>query len=140
MIRAATEADIPRLLEMGSRFADDAGVSDWVEWDDESVTALLVHLIEDEDAICLVSDKGMFGGFVFPHEFNNKVLVFREVFWRSEGFEGVKMLRMAEEWAKAKGARLCGMFTPIKEVTGDVGPLYERLGYAPSERIYMKEL
>ena len=140
MIRPATVDDIPQLLAMGQRFADDAGVTDWIEWDDASVTRLLHHLIESEDGVCLVSDNGMFGGFIYPHEFNNSILLFREVFWRSEGFEGVKMLLRAEEWARAKGARLSGMFTPIKQVTGDVGPLYERLGYRPSERIYMKEL
>lgn len=140
MIREADRSDIPAMLEMGRRFADDAGVTDWVEWDDASVTALLEHLIDSEDGICLVADGAMFGGFVFPHEFNGNVLVFKEVFWRSEGFAGVKMLKRAEEWARGRGATMAGMFTPINEVTGDVGPLYERLGYRMSERIYMKEL
>lgn len=140
MIRDASLSDIPAMLELGKRFADDAGVTDWVEWDADSVTAMLVFLIEDDNGICLVTDGGMFGGFVFPHEFNKSVLVFKEVFWRAERGGGVRMLKRAEAWAKAKGARLSGMFAPIRQVGGDVGPLYQRLGYAPSERIYMKEL
>lgn len=125
---------------MGEAFADEAGVTDWVDWDGESVTALLEYLIEDDNGILLTSDRGMFGGFVFPHEFNRSVLVFKECFWRSEGFEGVKMLKQAEEWARSKGAKFSGMFTPIKMDPDGVGRLYERLGYSPTERIYMKEL
>jgi len=140
MIREATLADIPAMLELGERFADDAGVTDWVEWDADSVTAMLVFLIEDDNGICLVTDGGMFGGFVFPHEFNKNMLVFKEVFWRAERGGGVRMLKRGESWAKAKGAVICGMFAPIKVVNSDVGQLYERLGYSPSERIYMKGL
>lgn len=129
------------MLEMGKRFADDAGVTDWVEWDEASVTTLLEFLIENEDAICLYADGAMFGGFVFPHEFNNSVMVFKEVFWRSEaGGVGVKMLKKAEQWAQGKGATISGMFTPIKMEPEKVGKLYERLGYAPTERTYMKAL
>lgn len=140
MIRNATRADIPFMLLMGEEFADDAGVTDWVEWDPASVTELLEFIIDNENAIALVSDNAMFGGFIFPHEFNNKVMVFKEVFWRSKGGGGVKMLKKAEKWAKDKGAKMSGMFTPIKMDPIGVGKLYERLGYQATERIYMRAL
>lgn len=140
MIRHADRSDIPRLLEMGKRFADDAGVTDLVEWDDDSVTAMLEYLIDDPKGILLVGEKSMFGGFVYPHEFNRKVLVFKECFWRSEGHDGVRMLKIAEQLATDMGASIAGMFTPIKMNPDAVGRLYERLGYTPGERAYSKRL
>lgn len=140
MIRNATHADIPAMLAMGREFADDAGVTEWIEWDEASVEEMLRFLIDDERGILLVSDGGMFGGFVYPHEFNQSVLVFKECFWRSQGIEGVKMLKQAERLAKDMGAGLSAMFTPIKMKPEAVGRLYERIGYAPGERIYLRKL
>ena len=41
MIRPATLKDIPRILEMGRKFADEAGVTARGGWDDESVAEML---------------------------------------------------------------------------------------------------
>lgn len=137
MIREATVEDIPDLLRMGRDFAEEAGVARRVGWSDESAEALLRQLVEVPHGILLRSDTGMIGGVVFPHPFSGQ-LVFQEMFWRSHGRDGLRLLRQAEAMARDLGATrslMIGMDTmPNTE------RLYARLGYAPGERVYHKEL
>lgn len=138
MIRHATTADIPHIMEIGRKFADEAGVTQEVGWDDDSVAALLGNLIEHDDGLLLVGEQTIFGGAAFAHPFNNNVKVFQELFWRSHGREGVKALRMAEEWMRGRGVSrslmLCMASMP------DLERLYGRLGYRPAERTFIKEI
>ncbi len=138
MIREAVEADIPAIMEMGRRFADDAGVTDAVGWDDASVEGLLVAMIEGEH-ILLVGDRGMIGGLVFPHPFSGRK-VFQELFWRNEGppLQGARLLDAAERLAKARGCER-SMMIEIETFPG-AARIYQRRGYRPAERNYIKEL
>lgn len=138
LIREATHADIPAIMAMGRRFADDAGVTREVGWDDESVRNLLVALIDNEDGVLLVCDAGMIGGVVYAHPFNNSCRVFQEMFWRSEGREGLRLLEAAEDAARQRGAErsiMLGMDSLPR-----LDRLYSRKGYAPTERSYIKEI
>lgn len=136
MIRSATEADIPFVMDLGRRFADDAGVTEAVGWDDDSVEALLRVMIADH--ILLRGERSIIGGLVFPHPFSGKI-VFQELFWRSEGVgEGVKLLAEAERLAKARGASRSLMLA-VETMPG-AERIYERRGYAPAERTFIKEI
>lgn len=137
MIREAVAADIPRVMEMGRDFADEAGVTDRVGWNDDAVRGLLEVMIESPDHILLVGDKAILGGLVFPHPFSGR-MVFQEMFWRSHGGEGVKMLRMAERMAKDRGCT-ASLMLAIETMPG-AKVLYERLGYEPAEQTFIKEL
>lgn len=135
MIRACTEADIPFVMELGKRFADDAGVTDQVGWDDASVEGLLRVMIADH--VLLRGERSIIGGLVFPHPFSGRK-VFQELFWRSEGHEGVKLLAEAERVAKDMGAERSLMLT-VATMPG-AERIYERRGYVPAERTYIKGL
>jgi GNAT superfamily N-acetyltransferase len=137
MIREATTADIPRLLEMGRKFAEEAGVAERVGWSDEAAQELLEQLVEAETGILLCNETGMIGGLVFAHPFSG-AMVFQELFWRSHGRDGIRLLRAAEDRARSLGAQrsiMIGMDT-----MPDTERLYGRLGYTPGERAYHKEL
>jgi hypothetical protein len=138
MIRAATAQDIPRLLEMGRKFADEAGVTARIGWDDDSVSDMLAGLIESPDGIVLVSDNGMIGGYVAAHPFNRAVRMFVELFWRAEDGQGLALLNAAEADAEARGATKSVMVAMdgMERTTR----LYGRLGYALCEAQFMKEL
>lgn len=138
MIREADESDIPAIMEMGRRFADDAGVAQAVGWDDDCVEAMLRTMIEGEH-ILLVGERGMIGGLVFGHPFSGKK-VFQELFWRNEGpaRQGVRLLEMAERMAAERGCER-SMMIEIGTFPG-AARIYERRGYAPAERNYIKEL
>lgn len=140
MIRPAEVSDIPAILRMGKDFADEAGVTAQVGWEDESVEALFNHLIQSPDGVLLVGDRGMIGGLVITHAFNSKARVFQELFWRSEGFEGVSLLKAAEEAARARGANRSLMFSTQNMRPEQTGRLYERLGYERGETIYTKAI
>lgn len=137
MIREAVAEDIPRIMEMGRAFADEAGVTERVGWDDDAVAALLSVMIESPDHILLVGDKAILGGLVFPHPFSG-TRVFQEMFWRSHGGEGVKMLKAAERMAQERGCKASLMLS-IATMPG-ADELYQRLGYVPAEQTFIKEL
>ena len=135
MIRAATPDDIPALLEMGRKFAEEAGVAAQLGWSDDHATALLGLL--QADHILLIGDRAFIGGTIFPHPFSGE-LVFQELFWRSEGRDGLKLLAEAERLAKERGA------TRFLMIAIDTMPgaerIYQRRGYRPAERSFIKEL
>jgi hypothetical protein len=138
MIRPATLEDIPGLLEMGRKFADDAGVTARIGWDDESVADMLATLIENEDGIVLVSERGMIGGFVQSHPFNRNVRLFIEVFWRAEDGMGRALLSEAERIAKELGADFSTMIA--MDGMEKTQKLYNRLGYEYCEAQFIKGL
>ena len=140
MTRPAAVSDIPMIMEMGKRFADDAGVTDQVGWNDEDVEALLHHLIESDDGVLLVGDRCMIGGIVIDHVFNRHCRVFQELFWRSEGSGGVRLLKEAERIARARGASRFLMLSTELMAPEETGRLYERLGFERGETIYTKRL
>lgn len=130
------EADIPFVMEMGRKFADDAGVTEQIGWDDESFEGLLRLMIADH--VLLRGERSIIGGLVFAHPFNQKCKVFQELFWRSEGFEGVKLLKAAEAMAREMGATRSLMMT-VASMPG-AEKIYQRAGYGPAEQTFIKEL
>lgn len=136
MIRRCAEADIPFVMELGKRFADDAGVTEQIGWDDASVENLLRVMIDGH--VLLRGERSIIGGLVFPHPFSGR-RVFQEMFWRSEsGGEGVRLLDAAEKLAKEMGAERSLMLT-VATMPG-AERIYERRGYVPAERTFIKEL
>ena len=137
MIRPATISDIPMILEMGRAFASEAGVIDHVGWDDDTVIHLLEQLIALDEGILIVGDNGMIGGIVSPHPYSGQI-IFQELFWRSHGFEGIRLLKAAEQAAKERGAKLSVMIG--MDTLPDLERLYGRMNYKPMERLYCKDL
>lgn len=138
MIRQAVTSDIPNIMVLGKEFADEAGVTARVGWDDESVEALLHALIESEDGILLVSDDGMIGGAVYPHPFNQNVRLFVEMFWRARDGNGLALLKAAEALAKERGASRSVMVA--MNDMDRTRRLYGRMGYDPLEAQFIKDL
>lgn len=138
MIRNATPADIPFVMEMGRKFADEAGVTARIGWDDESIHDMLETLIAEDDGILLVSERGMIGGFVSEHPFNRNTRLFSELFWRAEDGNGLALLAEAERLAAERGATRSLMVA--MDGMDRTRRLYARLGYAPCEAQFIKEL
>jgi hypothetical protein len=136
MIRPCTESDIPFVMELGKRFADDAGVTDQVGWNDANVEALLRVMIADH--VLLRGEQSIIGGLVFPHPFSG-LKVFQELFWRSEGGrEGIGLLEAAESAARGLGAARSIMAT-MHDMPG-AEKILTRRGYGPTEQTFSKEL
>lgn len=137
MIRAATVSDIPALLAMGERFAAKARLADHVGYDPESMAATFRAMIERDEFCLFVGETGAIGGLVAPHPFNHAQPIADELFWWSEGFEGLRLLQAYEEWAASHGAII--RMTALEAVEPErMKRFYERRGYQPLERAYVR--
>jgi GNAT superfamily N-acetyltransferase len=141
MIRLATEADIPRLLEMGLRFRRETGYSKHIEENPEQMERLVRQIIAADGV--LVSEQageviGMIGYVLYPHFLSGELIAGEVFFWVEPGHrgDGLRLLRGAEKRAKDRGANRMQMIAP----TDRVGRLYGRFGYEFVEATYQKNL
>lgn len=135
MIREATVEDIPRLLEMGEKFAARARLEEHVGYDPASMEKTFRALIENEAFCLFVGERGAIGGVKAPHPFNHARTIAEEQFWWSEGREGLRLLAKFEEWA---GESVIVMKTLEAVEPERTGRLFERRGYTPLERSFVK--
>lgn len=143
MIRDATAADIPRLVEMGTRFLTETVYSGKVPVNPPAMTRTLELLLASDLGALFVSDvggvvTGMIGLLVFEHPITGARTA-QELFWWVEPEHrghGVRLLARGEQWAVAAGAERLHMIAP----TPAVGHLYERLGYDFLESAYQKAI
>lgn len=137
MIRPAALDDIPALLAMGERFADKAKLTDHVGYDPDSMAATFAALIEAPEHIVLISETGAIGGTSCAHPFNHSHRIAQELFWWSEGREGLRLLTAFEEWAR-ETCQSVAMIALEAVEPERVGRIYEKQGYAPLERGFVK--
>lgn len=100
------------------------------------------HMIESDDALLLVTEAldGAVGGLIYPHPFNHAQRVGQELFWWSEGREGLALFDAMEAEARKLGACFWTMITLDTIKPAATGRLYERRGYRRLEQSYIKEL
>ncbi|OWQ98020.1 hypothetical protein [Sphingopyxis witflariensis] len=134
MIRPATLDDIPVMVEMGRKFADRSGVE--VGFCPDSVASLLAGLIEN--GICLVGENCMAGAVLFDHPFNRSHKAAQELFWWSEGRNGLRLLDALETAVREAGAHSLTMITLEAVNPETTGKLYARKGFRVLEHSYMK--
>jgi GNAT superfamily N-acetyltransferase len=136
MIRKATLADIPALLDMGARFSERANLAGHVGYDPESMGATFAALIEGGHPV-FVSDTGAIGATSTPHPFNHAHIVAQELFWWSEGRDGLALLEALEGYC-AEHCHSLIMITLEAIRPEATGRLYQRRGFAPLEHSYVK--
>lgn len=136
MIREATVRDIPRLLEMGRKFAERAGLDKHVGYDPHSMVQTFEAMIEGGHPL-FVSDRGAIGATQTPHPFNHEHITAQELFWWCEGGGGLALLdRLIEHCAEH-----CHSLTMItlEAVEPDrVAKIYTRKGFVPLERSFVR--
>lgn len=148
MIRQATESDLPEIMRMGREFLSCTTFSH-VPFDEETVEALIRGLIGGAGAVFVASRErglcGMIAMISFPHAFNANVKAAQEFFWwidkdkRGNG-AAVKLLSAAEGWAKEQGCETVHMLALDALNGDDVAKLYERRGYVPLERTFVRSI
>jgi len=146
-ILKATKSDLSDLVKMGRAFFYEA---QWdkvgIKWDDESAFTALEGMLEDEDTIIFIAKEnkaiGMIGGLIYPVWYNLKMKMAQEFFWyvtpeKRKGV-GIKLLSALEQEVKSRGIVPFTMLSV--EGMPELQQLYSRLGYAPSERTFIKRL
>lgn len=143
MIRIATQEDIPRIVELGSRSLQDGPYAGLIR-DVPAQAALCAHEVMDRGRILLGEEcgevVGLLGFIVANHHFSGQKYA-AEMMWYVErehrkGGIAIKLLWEAEKQAKELGAEDM-VFTAPNE---DVSALYQRFGYHKMEVTYRKAL
>lgn len=145
MIRYATEDDIPRLVEMGQRFAAETVYRDRITVNPKAMARTAELLISGERGTVFVAEHddvvvGMIGLLLFENPLSGEPTV-SELFWwvdpEARGHaDGLGLLKRAEQWAGDVGAEKVHMIAP----TPALGHIYERLGYQVLETSYQRTL
>lgn len=144
MIREATLADVPQLVELGVRFMAESGYSWHLSVDRHAQARLACDLIQAAHGLMLVDERdgdivGMLGAIATRHPHSGDS-VMSELFWyvapAARG-SGVRLLLEAEHWAISRGIRKSLVVAPEG---APVASLYARMGYKPLESQYIKDL
>lgn len=136
MIRLATLADSKEAVNLLLNFhkACDLPFDVTTAW----ALGLFKACVNDKDKIAIIKDGGILLGMVGPSlvgPFNQCI----EIAWWVEPEKrggSLKMLKMYEDWAKSKNAKLIEVKSMHK--FQETGKIYERLGYEPLEMSWVK--
>jgi GNAT superfamily N-acetyltransferase len=146
VIREAVEADIPRIVEMGSRSIMEGPYREQLDDKPEVTQALARNVVTMPNAKVLVCEQdgkvcGLLAFIVFPHYFSGEITA-GELIWYVEpearaGGDAIRLLGEAEKLAKSLGAKRFQMTAPTKEI----GALYARCGgYKEIETTYQRTI
>lgn len=147
IVRHATEADVPALLEMGRRFIESSAYADHVA----VVPARQVEVIDTllAQGGCWVLESpdgpgpvGMLGLVLAPLPLTGELAALEAMWWVEpawRGGQGAKQMWLqAEDWARAEGATCIQMLQPVDQP--QLALVYRRAGYAPLETTWHKRL
>jgi len=150
MIRLATSADVPRIVELGSQSLVDGPYAGVIADNRQKTYELALQLIHGGGKILLWEEHsndgepprvtGMFGMLVVAHPFSG-VVTADELTWyvlpeaRKSG-AGIQLLWKAEELARELGCRDFQVSAPDERI----GAIYERFGFKKIETKYLKAL
>lgn len=146
MIREATQADIPRIVEIGSNSLADGPYRDIIaDKPEQSAKLAIAILASDKGKILLWENEagkvvGLLAFLVSDHYFTGEPTA-NEIMWYVEkeeraGCPAIRLIWAAETAAKAMGATYFGFTAPTSEVES----LYKRFGYQQIEVSYGKKL
>lgn len=142
-IRAATERDIPRIAELGSRSLQDGPYAGIIE-DVPAQARKCAEWVMQNGKVLLAEEEGktvgLLGFIIADHHFSGQRYA-AELMWyvlaeHRKGGNGLQLLWEAEKQAKAMGAKDFVFTAPSDEVAA----LYKRFGYSQLEVTYRKVL
>lgn len=144
-IRDAAESDLPRIVEMTQAFIRETAWGERVADNPEHFTAA-ARRVMDEGRMFLAEAEdgnvvGMLAGYVFFHPVTGQRIGAELIWWvdpdaRGSG-AGRTLFEAAETWAREEGATAM-QFSAYRDER--LEELYRRLGYAPYEVVFQKEL
>lgn len=147
LVRPATHDDVPACLVLSRHFFDESGMAKVTGFDTDCAEAMLRHLIDDSACELFVAGTqaliGIAGVMTYPMYFNTSHLAAQELFWWVDpahrgGTAGVRMLLTMEQWARDRGCKTLTMV--CLPIDSPAERIYERMGYAPSERSFIRSL
>jgi len=148
VIREARPEDIPDIVLLGEKFFNETAFTGIVKYDYNTVIRLAAKAIKEENYVIFVAEEeeiiGLAAGVLYPFFFNSEHLTGQEFLWWVEPSTrgqkaGLLLFNALIKWAEENGAESFTMGT-IENMNPDkVGKFYERKGFKPSERNYIKK-
>ena len=144
-IREATHFDINAIVAMGGRFLSSTTYRGRIKDNPTQRAALVMHLIDSDNSVIFVADKGddelvgFLGLFTYRHPMSDQLFAAEIAWWvepEARGKTGLQLLSAGETWAKNQKAEVLQMIAPIQELE----QLYLRRGYIPIERHFQKAM
>lgn len=145
-VRLATIDDFPDILEMSREFYAHTSYQS-IPFDDASCYLLFKSSVEQD--MSFVSEKGEVTGFItglhFPYPMNQLVQVSSEIaWWVKPAYRGtsagIKLVKALEEAARSAGSKMLTMMC-LESINPDsVQAVYEKMGFAQSERAFVRTL
>lgn len=146
MIRLATEADIPRVVELGSLSLLNGPYRGEIRDNPEHHAKLALDVIREKGHVIVIEHEGLIVGLlafiIFPHYFSGDITG-GELMWyvlpeyrKACGLDTIATIRMAERLSREAGAKWMQFSTPTQELA----KAYELMKYKPMELTYRKAL
>ena len=147
MIRVATEADIPRIVELGQQMHDESPFYCDIAYDTGKVSAAMKQLINGAGVIFLYETggeiRGGMAGYMGEFWFSSERLASDLALFihpdHRHGMIAVKLTLAFHAWAKQLGARRVQMGITTGVHTEDTGKLYRSLGMSDSGNLFKKD-
>lgn len=148
MIRPASHADIPRIIELGTILHQ---TTSYVAqpFNPEKAAKFMAALIDGTAGVLFVSEidgvvvGGMAGGIV-DQWFNDDLIAYDYSIFvepgRRNGIIAARLIRAFEEWARIKGAKQIHMGIGTDVNVAGTSRLYESLGLKHFGPLFVKEL
>lgn len=135
-MRQATEADIPRLIEMGREFyshSTDAHIG----FDEAGTVQMFTAMIRSASACVFITEDGFICGILTTVPYLDKShVIAQECFWWA-GKSGSALLTAFEHWAEEKGASQINI-SHREGRTAAFQRLYRMRRFAPHEHYYTR--
>jgi GNAT superfamily N-acetyltransferase len=144
-IRHADEKDVPALLTMAQSFVSQTKYHGLIALSLTHLETLTRNVLAAPEGQVWIAHKGetpigMLAMGLFEHPMSGERVASEVVWWVEPDHRGSscgrRLLRAAEDWAKAQRAALLQMVAPDARV----GRFYEALGYVSVETAYQKRL
>jgi GNAT superfamily N-acetyltransferase len=149
-VRTATVEDLPRYMDLAKAFVATTPVNHLIPFDRDSTAAFVESALDNENMAVLVAEEddkivGITAAIVYPMYFNPSKLVAQELWWYikpdARGGTASKLLfQEIEKWGKSKQAEAMFMIALDNDRVTTMAKMYGRLGYAPTERVFVKGL
>ncbi len=143
-MKLATLADLPRCLDLGRQFYNEAGFESTLgPFDEQYNNGYLAGIIGADNAALFLHEHGM-AAVILTMSPIAPVRIAQELFWYVEkdkrgGMTAIRLFGEIEQWARQKKAR--AMYMICMHNMGDTAhKLYERCGYVPREHVFVKAL
>lgn len=145
LIRPATFADVPRIVEFVVHFIRGTRYAHFIGIDRVRIANLADVVIADLGVVLLAEHRGEVVGMLALAALVQPLtgtIVVEELAWWVEpehrgGRHAYRLLCAAEDWTRQNGHSVLKMLAPSDTV---VGEMYVRRGYVPIETAYLKQL